>query len=99
MLYIFSLSILGILILLVLYKTLVLSRGAFLKVQSISAFTTLSILFLSVYMYLIEKPQFIDLSFIYIIINYVGMVAIIKFVVFTFKIKSQNNNNSLSKRR
>ncbi|MGV3278563.1 monovalent cation/H+ antiporter complex subunit F [Rickettsiales bacterium LUAb2] len=78
----------GFLLLATLVKILYKSPTAFHKIQAINAFTTLFIIFLSIYIYYTKETSFIDLALIYVIINYVGMIAIIKFV--TFKYHHQN---------
>jgi len=76
----FALITLGVLIVLMVYRILFRSPTVFYKIQSINAFTSLCVLFLMVYVYFLKQPGFIDLAFIYIVINYIGIVTVLKYI-------------------
>lgn len=76
----FALITLGVLIVLMVYRVIFRSPSIFYKIQSINVFTSLCVLFLMVYVYFLNQPGFIDLAFIYIVINYIGIVIVLKYV-------------------
>lgn len=78
--FLITLICLGALILSMLYRVTIRSPNVFYKIQSINTTNSLCILFLIVYVYYINRPGFIDLGFIYLALNYVGTVVVLKYM-------------------
>lgn len=76
----FSLLCIGILILLMVYKIIFRSPSLFYKIQTTNILTSLCLIFLVIYLYSINQVLFIDVAFIYVVINYVGIVALLKYI-------------------
>lgn len=49
------------------------------RVLAVNAFGTLTVLFIGVLGFLTGRPDFLDISLLYALINFVGTIAILKF--------------------
>ncbi|NKB26095.1 MAG: pH regulation protein F [Rhodobacteraceae bacterium] len=56
-------------------------RGATLydRVLAVNAFGTITVLFIGIVGFLMERPEFLDIAMLYALINFVGTIAILKF--------------------
>ena len=52
------------------------------RVLAVNMFGTKTVLLLAVIGFLTGRPDFIDLSLVYVLINFIGTIAILKFVEF-----------------
>jgi multicomponent Na+:H+ antiporter subunit F len=50
------------------------------RVLAVNMFGTKTVLFIAVYGFLTERPEFMDVALIYALINFVGVIAVLKFV-------------------
>ncbi|MEX2494672.1 MAG: monovalent cation/H+ antiporter complex subunit F [Woeseia sp.] len=50
------------------------------RVLAVNMFGTKTVLLLSVIAYLYDRPDFIDLALAYALINFIGVLAVLKFV-------------------
>lgn len=71
---------LGILVIMVL----ALVRGflgptVFDRVLAVNVFGTKTVLFIAVYGFLTDRPEFLDIALAYALINFIGVVAVLKF--------------------
>ena len=79
----FSAAALGVLttMLLVLVRAL---RGptVFDRILAANSFGTLTMLLIATYGFLTERPDFLDIALVYALINFIGTIAVSKFVYF-----------------
>ena len=50
------------------------------RILSVNMFGTKTVLFISVLGFLTGRPDFLDLALIYVLINFIGTLAVLKFV-------------------
>jgi len=53
------------------------------RVLAVNMFGTKTVLLLAVIGFLTGRPDFLDLSLVYVLINFIGTIAILKFVEFS----------------
>jgi multicomponent Na+:H+ antiporter subunit F len=77
----FAAAMIGILVTMVLALVRAL-RGptAFDRILAVNMFGTKAVLFISVIGFLTGRPEFLDLALIYVLINFVGTLAVLKYV-------------------
>ena len=49
------------------------------RILAVNAFGTKTVLLLAVYGFLTERPEFLDISMLYALINFIGTIAVLKF--------------------
>ena len=49
------------------------------KILAVNIFGTITVLFIAVYGFMTERPEFLDIALVYALINFVATVAILKF--------------------
>lgn len=78
---IFAIASIAILVvmLLVLAKAY-LGQTIYDRILAVNMFGTKTILLISVYGFLIERPEFLDLAIVYTLINFIGVVCVLKFI-------------------
>ena len=78
---IFAIASIAILVvmLLVLAKAY-LGRTIYDRILAVNMFGTKTILLIAVYGFLIERPEFLDLAIVYTLINFIGVVCVLKFI-------------------
>ena len=52
------------------------------RILAINSFGTLTVLLISVHGYLDDRPEFLDLALVYALINFIGVIAVTKYVGF-----------------
>ena len=50
------------------------------RILGVNMFGTKTVLFIAVYGFLTERPEFLDIALIYALINFVGVIVVLKFV-------------------
>ena len=50
------------------------------RILAANMFGTKTVLLIAVYGFLTERPEFLDLALIYVLINFVGLLAVLRFV-------------------
>lgn len=50
------------------------------RVMAVNSFGTLTVLLLGLLGFLVERPDFLDIALLYALINFVGTIAVLKFV-------------------
>ncbi|GAA0408041.1 monovalent cation/H+ antiporter complex subunit F [Cocleimonas flava] len=50
------------------------------RILAVNMFGTKTVLFIAVYGFLTERPEFLDIALIYALINFVGVIVVLKFV-------------------
>jgi multicomponent Na+:H+ antiporter subunit F len=53
------------------------------RILAVNAFGTLTVVLISVYGFLSERPDFLDLALVYALINFIGTIAVSKYVEFS----------------
>ena len=53
------------------------------RILAVNAFGTLTVVVISVYGFLSERPEFLDLALVYALINFIGTIAVSKYVEFS----------------
>ncbi len=52
------------------------------RILAVNMFGTKTVLLIAVFGFLTERPEFLDIALVYALINFVGVIAILKFVAF-----------------
>ena len=50
------------------------------RILAVNSFGTLTVLFIAVYGFLTDRPEFLDIGLVYALINFIGTIAITKYV-------------------
>ena len=53
------------------------------RILSVNSFGTLTVILISVYGFLTDRPDFLDLALVYALINFIGTIAVSKYVEFS----------------
>ncbi len=53
------------------------------RILAVNAFGTLTVVLISVYGFLSGRPDFLDLALVYTLINFIGTIAVSKYVEFS----------------
>ena len=77
-------SIIGIFV----AMTIILCRAifgptVFDRILAVNAFGTLIVIFISLHGFLINRPDFLDLALVYALTNFIGTIAVSKYVIFS----------------
>lgn len=57
------------------------------RILGVNMFGTKTVLFIAVVGYLMGRPDFLDIAIVYALINFVGMVAVLRFFEYTAPIE------------
>jgi multicomponent Na+:H+ antiporter subunit F len=53
------------------------------RILAVNVFGTLSVMLISIYGFVDDRPEFLDLAIVYALINFIGTIAITKYVTFS----------------
>lgn len=53
------------------------------RILGVNMFGTKTVLFIAVVGYLMGRPEFLDIAMVYALINFIGMVAVLRFFEYT----------------
>ncbi len=53
------------------------------RILAVNSFGTLTLLLIAVYGFLTERPEFLDIALVYALINFIGTIAVTKYVTFS----------------
>lgn len=53
------------------------------RILAVNAFGTLTVVLISVHGFITGRPEFLDLALVYALINFIGTIAVTKFVTFS----------------
>ena len=56
--------------------------SVFDRILAVNAFGTLTVGLIAVYGFLTDRPEFLDIALVYALINFIGTIAVTKFVHF-----------------
>jgi multicomponent Na+:H+ antiporter subunit F len=77
----FAAAMIGILITMILALTRALmGPTVYDRILALNMFGTKTVLFIAVLGFLTGRPEFLDLALVYVLINFVGTLAVLKFV-------------------
>lgn len=57
--------------------------SVFDRILAINAFGTLTVILISVHGFMTGRPEFLDLALVYALINFIGTIAVTKFVTYS----------------
>ena len=52
------------------------------RILSVNSFGTLTVVLISVFGFLIDRPEFLDIALVYALINFIGTIAVTNYVEF-----------------
>ena len=52
------------------------------RILALNTFGTLTVLLIAVHGFLVDRPEFLDLALVYVLINFISTIAVAKFVGF-----------------
>ncbi len=64
------------------------------RILGVNMFGTKTALFIAVMGFLSGRPDFLDIAIVYALINFIGMVAVLRFFEYTATDDTQNNKES-----
>ena len=50
------------------------------RILAVNMFGTKTVLLIAIYGFLTERPEFLDLAIVYALINFIGVVCVLKFI-------------------
>jgi multicomponent Na+:H+ antiporter subunit F len=53
------------------------------RILAVNAFGTLTVMLIAVFGFLTARPDFLDIALVYALINFIGTIAVTKYVVFS----------------
>jgi multicomponent Na+:H+ antiporter subunit F len=53
------------------------------RILAVNSFGTLAVVLIAVLGFLTERPEFLDIALVYALINFIGVIAVTKYVVFS----------------
>lgn len=54
--------------------------GVYDRILAVNMFGTKTVLFISLYGFLTNRPEFLDIALVYSLINFIGVIAVLNFV-------------------
>lgn len=66
------------------------------RVLAVNMIGTKTVLLIAVYGFLTDRPEFLDLSIFYALINFIGVIAMLKFVELIKDYDDDGNNEEVS---
>ena len=60
-----------------------LGPSVFDRILAVNLFGTLTVILIALLGFLIDRPEFLDISLVYALINFIGTIAVTKYCVFT----------------
>lgn len=53
------------------------------RIMAVNVFGTLSVMLIAIYGFIDGRPEFLDLAMVYALINFIGTIAVTKYVTFS----------------
>lgn len=80
----FAMAAIGILLAMVLVLVRAIAGPTvFDRILAVNAFGTLTVLLIAVHGFLMGRPDFLDISLVYVLINFISTIAVTKYIKFT----------------
>ena len=57
----------------------IIGKTVYDKILAVNIFGTVTVLFIAIFGFLTKRPEFLDISLVYALINFVATIAILKF--------------------
>lgn len=57
--------------------------SVFDRILAVNLFGTLTVVLIALLGFLIDRPEFLDISLVYALINFIGTIAVTKYCIFT----------------
>ena len=77
----FAVSCLGLLVVMAIaLARAFIGPSVYDRILAVNMFGTKTVLFIAVYGFLTERPDFLDIAIVYALINFVGVIAVLRFV-------------------
>ena len=57
----------------------IIGKTVYDKILAVNIFGTITVLFIALFGFLTERPEFLDIAIVYALINFIATVAILKF--------------------
>jgi len=54
--------------------------GVYDRILAVNMFGTKTVLFIALYGFLTDRPEFLDIALLYTLINFIGVIAVLNFV-------------------
>ncbi|HKK16309.1 MAG TPA: monovalent cation/H+ antiporter complex subunit F, partial [Gammaproteobacteria bacterium] len=64
--------------LIILYRAIV-GPSIYDRILAVNVFGTMTVLFIAVFGFLTERPEFLDIAIVYAMINFISTIAVLKF--------------------
>ena len=61
----------------------VLGPSVYDRIMAVNAFGTLTVALIAVFGFLTDRPEFLDIALVYALINFIGTIAVTKYVQFS----------------
>ena len=58
--------------------------GVYDRILAVNMFGTKTVMFMALYGFLTERPEFLDIALVYALINFIGVIAVLNFVKDTY---------------
>ena len=68
--------------------------GIYDRILAVNMFGTKTVLFIALYGFLTDRPEFLDIALVYTLINFIGVIAVLNFVKDTIE-KDKTNESSV----
>lgn len=90
---IFAIASLAILVvMLIVLARAYVGPSVYDRILAVNMFGTKTVLLIAVYGFLTGRPEFLDLAIVYALINFIGIVCVLKFIQ---RLNSVNNEQDL----
>jgi multicomponent Na+:H+ antiporter subunit F len=57
----------------------IIGKSVYDKILAVNIFGTVTVLFIALFGFLTERPEFLDIALVYALINFIATIAILKF--------------------
>lgn len=57
----------------------IIGKTVYEKILAVNIFGTITVLFIALFGFLTERPEFLDIALVYALINFIATIAILKF--------------------
>ncbi len=57
----------------------IIGQSVYDKILAVNIFGTITVLFIALFGFLTERPEFLDIALVYALINFIATIAILKF--------------------
>ncbi len=76
-------SLATLVIMAMLLARALMGPSVFDRILAVNLFGTLTVVLIALLGFLIDRPEFLDISLVYALINFIGTIAVTKYCVFT----------------